>query len=228
MRLRLLAIALLPAALQGQTLARDSTISINATRTARIPADRASFYVIVEGTAETAPDAVARVETKIKAVTDALKGAGGRVEVDRPIPYTVGAPPNPNGFPVASATSSNLARSVIRVQLWQVDRLAHVMAAGIAAGAASTSTIMFESSMADSVRRAKFAEAIAAAHADAEAMATGLGGRLGAFVDATSTGTPGFQQQSTLSFDNRFGLQQTPAPEVVVTATVTVRYRLIR
>lgn len=49
------------------------------------------MYVVVEGTAETAPDAVARVETKLKAVSAALKGFGSRQEVDAPIAQALGA-----------------------------------------------------------------------------------------------------------------------------------------
>jgi hypothetical protein len=53
---------------------RDSVIAVTVTRMTRVAADRAAMYVIVEGTADT----VARVESKLKAISDALKrfGAG--------------------------------------------------------------------------------------------------------------------------------------------------------
>ena len=66
-------------------------VTVTASRNSRIVADRASLYVVVEGTAETAPDAVARVETKLKAVSAALKGFGSRQEVDAPIAQALGA-----------------------------------------------------------------------------------------------------------------------------------------
>lgn len=226
MRFRLLPLlALVPLSLEAQ-VARDSVITVSASRTTRLAADRASLYVVVEGTAETAPDAVARVETKLKPVMDALKGFGARADVDRPVAYTVGATPAPNGYPGVAAPATNLARSVIRVQLGRPDQIAHVIAAALAAGASTTSSLSFESSVADSARRVRIAEVLGVARVDAETMAQALGGRLGALVDASTTGQLGFQQPTTLNFDNRFG-QQAIAPEVIVTTTVTVRYRLL-
>jgi uncharacterized protein YggE len=190
--------------------------------------DRASFYVVVEGTAETPTDAVARVETKLKAVTEALKGFGSRVTLDAPVAYGVGATPAPNGYPGVATPPTNLARAVLRVQLGRPDQVANVVAAAINAGAATSSSLAFESSSADSVRRARVSDAISVAHADAEAIAHSLGAQLGALVSVTTGGGPvGFQQSSSLVFDQRFG-QQAPAPEVSVTTTVSVQYRLIR
>jgi len=106
--------------------------------------------------------------------------------------------------------------------------LALTVAAAIGAGAASSSSLSFESSVADSVRRARIGDALTVAHMDAEAIATSLGARLGALVGASTTGGQfGFQGPSTLNFDNRFG-QQASAPEVSVTTTVSVQYRLVR
>ncbi|MDB4906261.1 MAG: hypothetical protein JWO05_1045 [Gemmatimonadetes bacterium] len=209
---------------------RDTVVSVTATRTSRIPPDRASFYVIVEGTAETPADANARVDGKLKTVVEALKGFGSRVRLDQPIAYGVGPSPSPNGFPVA-APGTNLARSVIRVQLDRPEQTAQVIAAAIGAGAASSSSLAFESSSADSVRRVRISEALAAARLDAEAVAAALGARLGALVSvSTNSGgnTFGFQTSSTLTFDTRFSSQQAQTPDVVVTTTVTVQYRIIR
>jgi uncharacterized protein YggE len=226
MRLRLLLLTLVPFSLQAQAV-RDSVLTVTASRTTRIAADRSSFYVIVEGTAETAPDAVARVDTKLKAVSDAIKGFGARVEADHPIAYAVGPTPPPNGYPVSTAPATNLARSLIRVQLNRPDQIAQLIAAALAAGASNTTTLAFESSLADSVRRTRIADVLAVARSDAEAMAQALGGHLGAFVDATTSGGQGFQQPASLSFDSRFGMQA-PAPEIPITTTVTVRFRLVR
>jgi uncharacterized protein len=227
MRLRFLALALIPMQLPAQA-ARDSIITVSATRTSRVAPDRASFYVIVEGTAETATDAVARVDTKLKVVTEALKALGSRVTIDAPIAYGVGPSPSLNGYPVPSAPATNLARSVVRVQLSRPEQLANVIAAAIAAGAANSSTLVFESSATDSVRRARMAEALSVARLDAEAIASSLGARLGALVSVSTTGNQfGFQQQGTLNFDSRFG-QPTMSPDVPVTVTVNVQYRLVR
>jgi uncharacterized protein YggE len=227
MRFRLLALALLPLRLPAQTV-RDSVITVSASRTSRIAPDRASFYLVVEGTAETPADAVARVDTKLKTVSDALKTLGSRVVLDPPIAYGVGPSPAPNGYPGVATPTTHLARSVIRVQLTRPEQIANVVAAAISAGAASSSSLTFESSMADSVRRARIGDALTVAHMDAEAIATSLGAHLGTLVGVTTSGAQfGFQGPSTLYFDNRFG-QQASTPDVAVTTTVTVQYRLVR
>ena len=226
MRKALLLIAVTPALLLAQ-IGRDSVITVSVSRAAHVAADRASLYVVIEGTAETALDAVARVETKIKAVADAIKAFVPRVESDKPFAYAVGPTPAPSGFPGTASPPSNIARSVIRVQFSHPEDIARLVAAALAAGAASTSTYSFESSVADSVRRARIGEAMTVARADAEVMARSLGGQLGGIVDATSTAVFGFTQPPTLSLDTRFPPQY-PTPEVVVTASVTVRFRLVR
>lgn len=223
--LSLLFLATIPCSLSAQAV-RDSVITVSASRVSHIVPDRASFYVVVEGTAETATDAVARVETKLKAVTDALKTFGARVDADRAIAYAVGPTPAPNGYPGVATPASNLARSVIRVQITRPDQVAHVIAAALAAGAASTSTLSFESSATDSVRRARIGEVLGVAKLDATTIATSLGGHLGGLVDVSSTAQQGFQQSATLNFDNRFG-QQSLAPEIAITTSATVRYKLL-
>ncbi len=225
MRLRLGLLVVFPLSLHAQ-VSRDSTITVSTNRTTRVVADRASFYVVVEGVAETALDAVSRVDTKLKAVVDALRNSGTRVEVDTPINYTVGATQSQNGYPAPQSPATNTARSVIRVQLTRVDQLAKVIATAIAAGAASTSTVAFETSNADSIRRVRLAEAIASARVDAEAMAQALGGHIGALVDASTSAGPSFQQPPTLNFDGRFG-QQSPVPDAAIVTSVVVRYRLV-
>lgn len=228
MRLRLLALALIPFSAHAQ-ISRDSIIAVTATRTTRIVPDRASLFVIVEGTAETAADAVARVDTKLKGVSDALRGFAARAEVDRPIAYSVGPTPNPNGYPVSQGPATNTARALIRVSTNRTDQIAGLVAAALGAGAANSSALTFESSAADSVRRTRIAEALNAAKGDAETLARALGGHLGAVVDVgVGGGGPSFTQPNYIVLDTRFSGGQTPAPEIVITTSVTVRYRLLQ
>jgi uncharacterized protein YggE len=228
MRRTLLILLVLPAVAVAQTTPRDSVIAATASKTARILPDRASMYIIVEGSAETPADAVARGDTKVKSVTDALKRLGAGVEVDRPVGYTLSLAPVNQGYPSAPMSTSYVTRSVIRVQTNRTDQTSAVVAAAIGAGASSMSSLTFESSVADSVRRARIAEAITAAKLDAETIAGSLGGRLGALVDVSSSGNFGFQGPNQLIFDSRFGNGSSPTPEVVLNITVTVHYRLIR
>lgn len=228
MRLRILALALLPLRLPAQGV-RDSVITVSASRTTKVAPDRASLYLIVEGTAETPTDAVARVDVKLKLVSEALKALGSRVALDPPIAYGVGPSPAVNGgYSGMNTPATNLARSVMRVQLNRPEQTANVVATAIGAGAATSSSLTFESSVADSVRRARIGDALNVARMDAEAIASSLGARLGTLVSVSTSGGPfGFQGPGMLNFDNRFG-QQASVPEITVTTTVTVQYRLIR
>jgi len=228
MRLGLVALALLPAVAQAQAI-RDSTISVSATKITRLAPDRASMYVLVEGAAETPADAVARVETKLKAVSEAIKGLGSRAEADRAITYSVGPSPQPNMYPAPASPPSNVSRAALRVHLGNADQVARLAATALAAGASGVSTVTYESSVADSVRRARMTEVLAVARADAQALATALEGKLGGLVEVSSTaGNVGFAGPTTLNFDPRFMGGPTQVPEVVITTSVTVRYRLVR
>jgi uncharacterized protein YggE len=224
MRLILFMLALTPMVASAQ--ARDTTIAVSASRTTRVLADRATLYVTVEGTAETPADALTRAGTKLNAVIEAIQMIRPRVEADRPISYGVAnAPPqNYTGAPVAPAY---LARSVIRVTITRLDQLVILQAAVLAAGAASTPGLVFEASAADSVRRARLSEVIASAKADAEVMAAAQGARLGAIIDMSTNAFTGQGQPGFLNFDSRYS-PQAPAPEVVVTTNITIRYRLVR
>lgn len=226
MRLRFLLLAALPAPLLAQT-PRDSVITISTTRSAKIAPDRVSLYLVVEGTAETPADAIARVETKLKAIAEALKTFGSRVKLDPPVAYGVGPNVTGGGYP-SGAPSTNVARSVVRAQLNGTEQTAQIVAAAIGAGAANSSSLTFESSVADSVRRARIGEALGVARVDAEAIASSLGGRLGSLVSASSSGGPfSYQGPTTLNFDNRFG-QQVQPPEIMLNVSVSVQYRLVR
>jgi uncharacterized protein YggE len=205
---------------------RDSVVSVSASRITRIAPDRASLYLIVEGTAETAADAITRAEAKLKAVTDALKAYGPRANLDLPVSYGVGPTPNLTGYPGQASPPTNLARFVVRVQVDRLEQLASIVAGAIGAGAATSSSLTFESSVADSVRRSRIGEAIGAARLDAEAVAASLGVRLGSLVSVSTTGGPfAFQGPSSLNFDGRF-TQPTQVPDVQITTGVTVQFRL--
>ena len=226
MRRQLLFAAFIPLSLQAQ-VRTDSTILVSATRTAHIAPDRGAMFVIVEGTAETAADANTRVETKLRAVNDALKSLSPRIDIERPVSYGVSLAQNPNGYPMPASPASFVARSAMRIQLNRLDQISAVVAAAMAAGATSTSSLSFESSVADSVRRDRIAEAVGVARNDAQSLATALGARLGALVDVT-TSSPNlsFQGQGGLSFDSRFNQQASP-PDIAITTTVTMRFRIV-
>ena len=225
------ALLLIPAVGFSQAAARVDDDGIprvmaSATKTARIAPDRVTFYAIVEGGAESAPEAAQRAERKLQAIGDAVKQLGGRAEVQSTVPYGVTPSPNFNGYPGQTTTNPFVARYVMRVQSTRVDQLMGVSSALIAAGASSITPPQFEATASDSVRRAKFAEALVQARADAEALAAGMGMRLGSLIEVSATGPMQAFNNQFINVSRGFDMGPGQPPEVIINASVTVRYRL--
>lgn len=200
-----------------------------ATRTTRIAPDRVTLYLVIEGSGESPAEASQRASQKLQAVTGAVQQfASGRDAIST-FPYGVSPSQNLPGYPGSSSQTSFLARYVIRVQPSRVDQTTPLAVAAIAAGASSSSPPLFEATSADSVRRLRYAEALSQARRDAESIAAALGGRLGAVIEVASTaGSNQGGNSSYVSFMNRYEFAgPVQPPEVVVTATVTVRYRFV-
>ena len=227
-------LTLLPVTAFGQSARLEAAdpeprIVVTATRTVRIAPDRVTLYVTIEGSGESPAEAAQRAAQKLQAVTSALQPFAAAREAISTAPYGVSPTPNVNGFPGSSSQTSFLARYVVRVQPSRIDQITPLATAAIAAGASAASLPVFEATTADSVRRIRYAEALSQARRDAEALAAALGGKLGAVLEVSSNGGPGQSgNQSYVSFMNRyeFGGPVQP-PDVLVSATVTVRYRFI-
>jgi uncharacterized protein len=220
-------LCVIPLTLQAQT-ARDSVISVTVSRTARIVPDRATLFLSVDGTAETAKDAVARAETKLASVRDALARVPAGSEIGQALSFSVGPAQTMRSFPSPPVAPSYSARTALRLHVTRLSTLATTVAAALDAGAAQVTLPVFESSQADSVRRAVVAEAMPSARREAEAIATSLGGRIGALVEITTSGVDRFQSpQNIFAYDNGYS-GPSMAPEVTVAVTLTARYRLVR
>lgn len=213
-------------------LGDSSRVVASASRHSRLTPDRAIVYALIEGSAETAPDAAQRAQTKLRAFEESLRRSGVAVQVEVPLPYGVSQAGNANGYPGMASPQPHVARYAIRLQPARIDQLLAVSAAAIAAGASYVSTPIFEATTADSVRRARLADAIAEARREAETMATALGGRLGTVIEVscTDTATRGWPSDGFMQWSSRFefGGGPAPTPEVLVSATATVRYRVVR
>lgn len=223
----LLLLVLCPSILFAQGGAADSILSVTVTRSERLAPDRATAFIGVEGTAETAMEAVVRAQSTMQAVLAALAKAGGRPLVGPPLPISIVDNPALRGYPAAQLPPSRVARAVVRVQVNRPEELAQLIAAAIDAGAKGSLSMAFESSATDSVRRLLLREAVAAGQQEAAALASALGGRLGAMVGTSTTGIPSFVQPTMVSFDGSFS-SSNGSPDVVVSVTLSLRYRLLR
>lgn len=234
MRLRMMPLALLAVGTvqaQGgrlESIDGEPRIVVSSTKSAKVAADRATVYLLVEGVGESPSDAAQRAGLKVQSVTNAIRQAG-MAEAPTVVPYGVTPAPNLNNYPGGAGQSAYVARFAVRVQVTKLDQITPLAAAAIAAGASSSATPQFEASTADAERRARFSDALAAARQDAEVLAGVLGGRLGALIEVSSSGSSN-QQFSTpyISFQARYDMGgQSQVPEVQVMASVTVRYRFI-
>jgi uncharacterized protein YggE len=224
----------LPAIALGQGAQIESAdqaprIVATATRTTRIAPDRATLYLMIEGSGETPAEASQRAAQKLQSVTSAITGLAATQGAISSLPYGVSPTPALNGYPGSSSQTSYVARYILHVQPTHLDQASAIAAAAIAAGASATSPPFFESSATDSARRVLYTEALLQARHDAEALAAALGGHLGAVVEVSSSGGSNqINSASFLSFLNRYEIAgPMPQPEVVVNATITVRYRFI-
>lgn len=225
---------MLPATVLGQSTRLDNAdpeprIVATATRTARIAPDRVTLFLMIEGSGESAAEAAQRAAGKLQAVTSALQPFANTRDAISTMPYGVSPAPNINGYPGSSSQTSFVARYLVRIQPSRLDQITPITTAAIGAGASATGPPSFEATGADSVRRLRYAEALSQARRDAEAIAAALGGKLGAVLEVSSNGGPNQSGGSSyVTFMNRFELGgPMQPPEVLVSATVTVRYRFI-
>ncbi|MCC6245126.1 MAG: SIMPL domain-containing protein [Gemmatimonadaceae bacterium] len=224
-----LSLAAPPLTLSAQTQPRDTTIVVNVTRVGRVAADRASLYFGIEAIAETAPLAVARLQSKIAAVMDSVKRASSASRAEAP--FVLGVSPNvPNGYPQSGAPLQ-LARAAVRVVVNKLSDLPMLQLAVSGAGALVSSPPTYESTSTDSIWRAKVAEALTAARASAEVSAESQGYKLGRLLTMNVSGGPAanpFAQQTQLMFDGRSGYSSVFPQETSVNATVSVTYLLVK
>jgi uncharacterized protein YggE len=176
-----------PAVAQEDSIVRlhqapSSTIYINTQAATRVPADRATIYLIVDASAGTPSQASERASSAAQAVLDTLRRLGLGPQAARLTNYGA-APAMGTGTagPMPGATFA--ARSVIRVELRRLELLATVATAAFGRGATLIGPIQFSAATSDSARRAALAGSLAQARQDAEELARASGGRLGRLLN---------------------------------------------
>lgn len=219
-----------PIGAQGARIEDDGIPRVVATasRSARIAPDKATIYAVIEGAAESAPEAAQRAERKLQAVQEAVRQLNLRGDVMYALPYGVMQSGNFGGYPGQSTANPFTARHIMRIQLSRMDQVMPVSAALLTAGAAAIAPPTLEATSTDSVRRVKATEALAQARLDAEGLAAGMGMRLGALIEVTTTAVPPQTGPSYVNFMRPFDSGPGQSPDVAVNVTVTVRYRLQR
>lgn len=148
--------------------------------------DRATILFAVETHGKSAAGAGAQNARTQRAVLDTLRALGFSKGDLSTVGYSVspeydynnrdGKPPLLTGY---------VARNAVRVNVRKIDLVGPAIDAALAKGSNNVSSLQFETSQIDSVRRAAMKEAVGRARADAEAMAVAAGGSLGSLIEAT-------------------------------------------
>jgi uncharacterized protein len=235
----LAALALVPrsggaqGAAQGAGASGDLTPDIETVGTGerRVPPDRATVMLLVESKAPAAAAAAAANARAVAAVRDTLRrlGLDGAATSAS---YNVGPdfePPRPTDRE-GPRRVGYAARTVVRVQLQQIDQVGRVIDAGLARGATGVEGVFFEASTAEEARRAALADAAEAARRDAEALARALGGTLGPLLGASTAGGTDPRRlnvmlRGTMGYAGA-GTEVTPN-EIVIAAGVVTRWRFV-
>ncbi len=192
------------------------------TRVAHVAPDRAVLFISVEATDEVPGQAVQRVQQKVQAITEAIRGAGVDGHNIQAVPQGL----TPAGAPYGQSgqQAAHVARYVMRVASLDFGLLPAVASAAVNAGGSSAMATGFEMTAADSVREALGSAALADAQREAQTLAGSLGGRLGNVIEG-SWGGLSPQGAGFVSFGGVGG--PSAAPDVTVTVTATVRIQFL-
>jgi uncharacterized protein len=201
-------------------------IAASARGEARIAPDRATVTVAVETRGQTAVAAGQDNAKRQRAILDAIRAVG--------IPAAQIATSGYNVWPEyahaegrAPRVTGYRAQNTVTVDVHQLEQVARVIDAALAAGANNIGGVSLYPSNIDSARRDALRTAVTKARADAEVIAQAAGGSLGALVEVSSVEyqVPPPRPYAMMRAD-AMQAQATPieAGEQVVSATVTARW----
>lgn len=196
-----------------------------------VPPDRVLVSFAVETTAPRAAAAVGDNAKRADAVTKALQGvlgSGDRVSTTR---YSVEPryEPAPRGGTELPRIVGYVARNEVQVESRVIDRVGELIDAATAAGANRVANLQFTLADRGAAVRGALERAAADAKAQAEAIAAGLGVRLGRIVSATTPTGPVVPVRRQ-DFAMMAAEARAPTPiepgTVSVTAALTVSYQI--
>ena len=185
---------------------------------AQVTPDRARVHLAVETRGKTAAEAAAENARIQTAVIARLRALGIPAERITTVGYNVQPEYNRARDPnmVEPRVIGYVAHNTIRADVWKMDQVGPVMDAALAAGSNRVGGLDMYSSREDSVRRLALANAVNAARADAEAMATAAGGRLGPLLELTSGGF--YRPQPASAPMMRGGMEMAQAADTPIAA----------
>ena len=187
--------------------------------TVRLVPTRAVIYLLVEATAPTSAEAMARGALSSASVIDTLRRIGGAEDVSL-VEYGV-TPTATYGSPGAGPPNTFTSRAAVRFTT-SLANVQALTAAAYARGASGSAPPQFQHEELNAAIARALEEASAMARTRAEAVARGLGGRLGAlagisagYYGGENSGPPGFPPPQSYDYQSR------PLPEVRHSVQVT-------
>ena len=200
---------------------------------AQVTPDRARVHLAVETRGKTAAEAAAenaRIQTAVIARIRALGIPAERI-------ITIGYSVQPEYSRSRDPSDEQprvigyVARNTVRADVWRMDQVGPVIDGALGAGANRLGGLDMYSSREDAVRREALSNAVAAARADAEAMATAAGGRLGPLMELTSGGFYRPQPAPMMRGGAEMAMQAADTPiaagEQTVRANVMARWQFV-
>lgn len=161
-------------------------IIVSGTADTSIAADRASLEIEVRTHAATAAEAGHENARIQHAVVAALVSAGADAAQISTAEYSVSANMKPNGQGKPMKQDGYNAANMIRVELSHYELLGAFIDTALSAGATRIGDVSFSSTGERNARRAVLAQAVANAHAAADAMARAAGGSLGRLAEVST------------------------------------------
>jgi uncharacterized protein YggE len=231
----LLVMAVAPlSAQQPETRREPRTLNVTGTGTVQRQPDRAVMLVAVESRAANAQEAAQNNARKMDAVYAALRKLGIVAPKVQTISYELhpeyGRPDPRAENPDAPRVTGYVATNMVRVQVDSIPRVGTVIDATIAAGANRVANLSFELRDPEAARLEALRVAVQKARAEAEAVATAAGQKLGPPQSISSSS--GWQPQPMYRAVAMEGLQAAPAPTPIesgnlsIVANVSITYLL--
>ncbi|MDQ3388115.1 MAG: SIMPL domain-containing protein, partial [Gemmatimonadota bacterium] len=171
-----------------------ASIQVSASGEARAPADQAHVDLAVETLAPTARAAGEGNALAMERLIRGLRAAGvARAQIETrgyAVHPQYASPPRGSPEPQEPRITGYRASNSIVVRIDDVGRVGAVIDAGLEAGANRVNGVSFSLKNPEAIRAVALREAVQRARGEAQTLATALGVRLGALMEASTSGVP--------------------------------------
>jgi uncharacterized protein YggE len=199
-------------------------ISTSAEGEVTLPPTRALVTLNIETRANNAAEASNQAGRRVRAVREAVSRLGFPLDSIRTVSFFV----NPT-YDIERGQKPVDYRGFATIQLnvRNLERVATVMDTALAAGVTQIPDIAFDSDSVPAARKLAIARALQRARADAEALATAAGGRLGKLLSATTSGGQYPMPRAQMEFAMAKGGAPDVTRNVVVNVSVQARWEFV-